>query len=199
MKSSRKQGHQILGVISAPRAERLLADWANVNFADSDAYRWFFNRYPEMLLGDISGEAGFLVNQTMATQMQRYLRKTWDAPNLRTFDWCSWSAQGFYFTELMFYEGRDLPHKKEDLVYPDLLFVIQEEPPAKVTPVEAAIFHLRHSRNRALHCPNQDCPAPYFFASKKGQKYCSAECAKPTQREAKRRWWADNRAKGEKP
>src|SRR5262249_19174616 len=73
-----------------------------------------------------------------------------------------------------------------------------DEPPAVVTPVEAMIFHLRQNQKRALCCRNPECPAPYFFASKKGQEYCSTECAKPAQRLAKRRWWAKNRAKSPK-
>src|SRR5215510_14803451 len=68
-----------------------------------------------------------------------------------------------------------------------------DKPPAIITPGEAAIFHLRHNRDRALHCPNPACPAPYFFRIKKGQKFCSRECAKPSQCESKRLWWASNR------
>jgi hypothetical protein len=118
--------------------------------------------------------------------MRRYLRKAWDTADLRLFDWCIWSAQSFYFTELLLYKRSGTP-TKEDLEHPDLLFLLQEEPPAKLTATEAVLFHFRPNRSRALHCPNPDCPAPYFFASKTRRKYCSEVCAKPAQRAAKRR------------
>ena len=41
-------------------------------------------------------------------------------------------------------------------------------------------------------CEALDCPAPYFVASRRSQKYCSPECARESQREFKRRWWREN-------
>jgi hypothetical protein len=41
-------------------------------------------------------------------------------------------------------------------------------------------------------CQNADCPAPYFFAARHGQKYCSEECARPAQREFKNNWWKEH-------
>lgn len=43
-------------------------------------------------------------------------------------------------------------------------------------------------------CQNADCPAPYYFAARRGQKYCSEECAGPTQREFKINWWNEHGA-----
>jgi len=65
-----------------------------------------------------------------------------------------------------------------------------------LTPFEAAMFHLQTNlADKIRRCPNQTCPAPYFFAVKKAQKFCSTKCAEPAQREAKRRWWNENRGK----
>ena len=44
----------------------------------------------------------------------------------------------------------------------------------------------------ALHCGNPNCAAPYFFATRKGQKYCTDSCAAYGQRLAKSRWWAEH-------
>lgn len=64
-----------------------------------------------------------------------------------------------------------------------------------LTPFEAAMFHLQtHLADKIRRCPNPTCPAPYFFAVKRAQKFCSTSCAEPAQREAKRRWWNENRA-----
>lgn len=45
---------------------------------------------------------------------------------------------------------------------------------------------------RTSRCENRDCHAPYFFARRRSQKYCSDACAVPAQREFKRKWWAEN-------
>jgi hypothetical protein len=42
-------------------------------------------------------------------------------------------------------------------------------------------------------CPNSDCRARYFIATRKDQKYCSPECAEPAKLAAKRKWWNTNR------
>jgi hypothetical protein len=47
-------------------------------------------------------------------------------------------------------------------------------------------------RGRTSRCGNPDCNAPYFFAPKRLQKYCSDVCARPAQQESKRKWWAAN-------
>lgn len=38
-------------------------------------------------------------------------------------------------------------------------------------------------------CLNGDCPAPYFVAGRRDQRYCSTECAAPAKLAAKRRSW----------
>ena len=73
--------------------------------------------------------------------------------------------------------------------------VIDPEDAPVVTCLEAALYHLQRLGDRARHCGNPECPAPYFIAQKKGQKYCSPECAAPSQRESKRKWWNANRTK----
>ena len=65
----------------------------------------------------------------------------------------------------------------------------------ELTSFEAAMYYLQTQLTDKLRrCPNPKCPAPYFFATKKGQKFCSTVCAEPAQREAKRKWWKENRS-----
>jgi len=47
---------------------------------------------------------------------------------------------------------------------------------------------------RTSVCHNSACPAPYFFAVRASQKYCSDACAAPAQREFKKKWWAKHGA-----
>jgi len=66
---------------------------------------------------------------------------------------------------------------------------------------EQALLHLVREANRARYCQNPDCPAPYFFAARRSQKYCSDICALPAQREFKGRWWVEhgNRWREQRP
>ena len=45
------------------------------------------------------------------------------------------------------------------------------------------------------YCRNPECLMPYFIAQRQDQKYCSIGCTTHGQREAKRKWWHENRAK----
>jgi len=71
-------------------------------------------------------------------------------------------------------------------------------PPPQVTPFEAALYYFQtRISDLAKKCAHGDCPAPFFIAAKRSQKFCSEACAGPANREAKRKWWHDNRGKGE--
>jgi hypothetical protein len=59
-------------------------------------------------------------------------------------------------------------------------------------PFQRAVLHLFKSASKLRCCHNPDCPAPYFVARRRSQKYCSADCTLPTLREQKRRWWRKN-------
>jgi len=51
-----------------------------------------------------------------------------------------------------------------------------------------ALACIRHA-DRFGFCRNPECPAPYFFARRRDQRYCSAVCAGPAKKAAKLRWW----------
>lgn len=61
--------------------------------------------------------------------------------------------------------------------------------PSPPTPFEQALNYLLISASRTRKCANSECITPYFFANRRTQKYCCDACAKPAEREAKRRWW----------
>jgi hypothetical protein len=69
-------------------------------------------------------------------------------------------------------------------------------PLPEITSFEAACVHLQRTvADRAKRCGNIDCPAPYFIATKRWQKYCTEKCAGPANREAKRQWWHEHKGK----
>jgi hypothetical protein len=57
---------------------------------------------------------------------------------------------------------------------------------------EWALLFCMRSADRLRVCQNNECRAPYFIAQRRSQKYCSEQCAQPSQREFKRKWWADH-------
>jgi hypothetical protein len=57
---------------------------------------------------------------------------------------------------------------------------------------EVALMYCMRSAERLRVCQNTECPTPYFIAQRRWQKYCSEKCAQPSQREFKRKWWADH-------
>lgn len=78
------------------------------------------------------------------------------------------------------------------------LFIYSRESEAKSADaatwanIWAAIWHAQKFADLMRVCPNPECPAPYFVAGKRSQKYCSKACAAPAQRELKRTWWTEH-------
>jgi hypothetical protein len=166
MNSLQTQPRQVLGVITEQRAEQFLKDWANIR---PDGAKQFLNLYRKEL--DLFRIAG---RSHLVQDIAFFLRKAWRVPDARSFDW--------YLSKILSLTERGM-------------FFELDDPPQPVTVFEAAIFYLRHNRRFALYCPNESCPGPYFFRGKKGQKFCSPECANPSRAESKRQSWIKNGAK----
>jgi hypothetical protein len=109
--------------------------------------------------------------------LHHHLCRVWDQPDQRTREWG-------VFLLLLLTMGEAGSRHLTLLGFPDPL------PPP--TLFEQALMWFVDVRDRARHCPNPDCPAPYYFAKRRSQKYCSDSCALPAQREFKRRWWAEH-------
>lgn len=110
------------------------------------------------------------------------LREIWRAPDARAKEWGL-----FRISQDFFLRG-----------YPDMIqrsasngtdFLLSWEAPTRT---EQFLLELLKWADFLRYCANPDCAAPYFIAAKRRQKYCHTECAKPTQRESKKRWWAKN-------
>ncbi len=100
----------------------------------------------------------------------------------------AWSETDERLREYSIFELRQEFHKATDPDHPN-------NPPA-LTPFEHAMFFLQRNLGRARKCANPECDAPYFFSKQyKPQRYCDPKCAGTAKREAKRRWWANNRSK----
>jgi len=60
------------------------------------------------------------------------------------------------------------------------------------TPFELALMRLLNIAHLTRFCSNPECRTPYFWAGTASQRYCSELCAKPAQREYKRKWWTEH-------
>jgi len=66
--------------------------------------------------------------------------------------------------------------------------------PNPITPLEKALEFLVQKPQVTRYCENPDCTHPYFI-SVRSQRYCSRTCARPAQREAKRKYWKMHRGR----
>ena len=119
------------------------------------------------------------------------LRRVWEQPDRRTKEW---GAFLLLLTTRAGAGARQVSLLGLDGPLPD------------PTLFEYALLHLTREADRVRVCQNPECAVErHFFAKRRSQRYCSETCARPAQREAKRRWWADHgttwreeRANGEK-
>lgn len=207
LKTSHEREHQILGAISAQRAERLLTYWVNLQTEwprseNEESLKLVLKSVDEM-------RASFPVEfkdcpSIPTVVLREFLRKAWDASDPRQRDWFMYKFRDFYRqTILRVQEVATGTAMEMPIVVPSTRIEALEatgprNDPPPVTPIEAAAFYFQRNSNRARRCKNPECAWPYFFVSKKGQTYCTQECATPAKREAKRRWWEQNRGRAAK-
>lgn len=110
-------------------------------------------------------------------QLRETLRRMWKEPDTRTRDWMAYMLRYYELVRMGF-----------AVVNPEVTG--KQLPPP--TPFERCLQHLGRCADRAHYCANSACPAPYFIAGRRSQRYCSDTCAQPAQREYKRRWWDEH-------
>jgi hypothetical protein len=178
--------HKILGVISAKQAEKLLLDLVNLPIPvfrskewplDPNALKRIRLRHPRVFSFMGKDDEGL---KLLVGNVQHFLRLAWDAPDSREREWNLFMAR-FVYVQAEIGTG-PFGQMFAKLTFPLL--------PDK-TPFEGAMFYLTRMTHRMQRCPGS-CPAPYFLKTKKGQKFCSPECADPSRRESKLRWYHDS-------
>ena len=114
--------------------------------------------------------------------IQNCLRRIWEDPNPRRRELLIFGLRD-YVNGL----SKPLPQR----IYRLTPFAYWGEPdPEEPTPSEQALIYLFKSASKLRCCPNPECPARYFFALRRNQKYCSLKCAQAAEREQKRDWWS---------
>jgi hypothetical protein len=155
-------------------------------------------------------------------ELRHLLRAAWDDADLRRREWFCFLLRKLHAESEQLAESlredagakliRDAQVKKDRLEYflksgerrpvaemlynlsdSDLVAAYRDANPPALNEFESAVFHLQRNLNHALHCRNPNCEFPYFFLTKKGQKYCGMPaCSEWGQRESKRKWWREH-------
>jgi hypothetical protein len=203
MGSSRNTDNKILGVITPSRAELFLRRLANLHPVDGAVAEQLRAKYPEIAEPCASGRSWL---ETLSWA-QFYLRRAWDAPDERHRKWYLHEMRRDYRESVVMASfagvpASETPHGHIFSLVPGVGTDTQRvdkrliDPPPP-TAFEAAVSYFQERiGDRAKHCGHVDCPAPYFIAEKRWQKFCTEACAGPANRESKRKWWHDNKAKG---
>ena len=112
--------------------------------------------------------------------LRETLRVLWRTPDRKTKQWGL-----FRISQDFFLQGDpNAIHRPGGQGGSD--FLLSWKPPTRT---ERFVLALMGWADLLRYCDNEECPAPFFIATKRTQKYCSHECGKPSRRESKLRWW----------
>jgi hypothetical protein len=199
--SSEKKGHQILGVLSAKRAEALLTSWVNIpgswpiHWPDHDEMQKFSDsqRRMQRLFRDLDEGDRQIIGHPW---LRDFLRLAWNSRDLREREWFIFKMREFY-NDMVRRREMTMDAIREDERQRVHANSLTNAVP-KITGLEAALYHFLRNARRARRCANEKCETPYFFMSRKGQRYCSDICAIPARLAGQRRWWNENRGKSKR-
>jgi hypothetical protein len=138
-----------------------------------------------------------------------YLREAWDTNDLHKQDWFIHRAREHYHYVRIQHDPEVASRRQEfnDAATADetraksswLNIAIEkalDNPPVR-SQFEEALFHLqeisRVPSRKPLVCPNPHCQHPYFISDKKGRKFCSPACARPSTLASKRKYDSNKR------
>lgn len=176
---------------------RLLAEFANLRDEDAEEFR---SRHPEFLLQanlrDSGWNLGFIERVGATEQALAHAKAIAEAqrnPVLRKRDVLRriWRGDEYAndYLKLLLYSSKTSPHRVEfnwkrgELVYQPL------------DQFERAVYALFRNSRLVRVCENPDCPARYFIAKRRTQRYCGEDCASVFQRAWKLSWWKEKGSK----
>jgi hypothetical protein len=197
-----KRGEKTLQGVSKPRLERLLCDWANLQFpfpmvdytAEQlqglhDVTDLLHKRYRP---GIYFGRKVFGENEGCELVGDLWLggllRLAWAATDERTRSW--------YLFKLSDGANKNLRRRSmdSDQWLQDRLeeakpgSEVNAPPPMNL--IECAVNYFQRNAKRARRCKNAECCTPHFFAQQRNQQYCSVKCSRIADL-ARKRMWAD--------
>ncbi|MFZ0915029.1 MAG: hypothetical protein WBQ76_13940 [Candidatus Korobacteraceae bacterium] len=206
-KSPTKSEDQVLGMLSVDETKAFLLDSINLPWAvDYPEARPHFERWLKrwQRLFTYKAETEDAKWKTMqvpreplelfAPIVRTTLCRLWGERDARQRDWYFYRLRDAHRQMVRHLEGwpeNDAVWGGAKTVQRLLDYALQDVP--RLSPFEAAVYWLQINQKLMVYCEGPVCPAPYFFRMEKGQKYCSPECADPVRRQAKLKWWNENR------
>jgi hypothetical protein len=129
-----------------------------------------------------AGKASEWLQAQVAFVLRGNLRLAWREPEglrrqtrLMRTEWPLWAAYDFFFRRLEQNPDENDPH---------------------LLATAATFYRLFEAANAAVnlqgkfrYCANPECPTPFFFERRRGQRFCSELCAAHGNRESKKKWW----------
>jgi hypothetical protein len=190
MNSSNPYTDSTLARINSREAYRFLKELINLRHAP-EAIRRFEIRFGAILsdrlkTGERSSPLALADGSNVMVptiQLRDALRMVWRAPDQRTKDW----AIIRMIDAVVIEEASPRYHSGFPILNGDNDRLIALPTP---TLLEQILTYLRKQAHRTTICSCPGCPAPYFLAGRRSQKFCSDACSLPSQREFKRSWWA---------
>jgi hypothetical protein len=190
MNSSNPHTDSTLARINSREAYRFLKELINLRHAP-EAIRRFETRFGAILsdrlkTGERSSPLALAdgMNVIVPTiELRDSLRMIWKAADQRTKDWAiirMIDAVVIEEANPREYSGFSAFSRDNDRLIPL----------PTPTLLEQILTYLRKQAHRTKVCSCPGCPAPYFLARRRSQKFCSDACSLPSQREFKRSWWA---------
>jgi hypothetical protein len=166
------------------------------------AFDLWLNRWQRLFRYESEDETGN--NQTitvsrddlflLAPIIRTTLSRLWREKDLRQRDWYCYRLRDVHRKMVRHLEGRE-EHCQEwgdpKTIQNIMDYALQEVP--RISLFESAISWAQTNQKLMLYCANPLCETPYFFRTVKGQKFCSVECAATVRKEAKLKWWNENR------
>jgi hypothetical protein len=220
MVASRNEGNQLLAGLRVEAAERLLtslvnADMPNPHLPHADVkqqtrLRAQTKKYWPDLWKRRGNEPKEITTERAIEILRKvrwYLQQFWKTQDPHARDWYIHRAREWYWRARvhgdnnvqMFREEEGTATTVDDArnasSWLNISIEMAPDVPPERTPFEESLFHLQTIAEKTRFCPNLKCQAPYFIATKKGQKFCSPECARPTLLASKRRYWNKRRSK----
>jgi hypothetical protein len=221
LNASRREDDQLLGRLSVEAAERLLTSLANAEIPNPelpDAPAKLQTRlcaqtqkyWPELWQPWKEEVQEITTNRAISIlhKVRSYLQEFWKSQDPYARDWYIHRAREWYWKARIQATDHNMAMLREEEAnantaddarnassWLNIALDMALDIPPKRTAFEQSLFHLQTIADKTRFCPNPQCQAPYFIASKKGQKFCSPECARPTLLASKRRYWNKRRTK----
>lgn len=187
MNSYNLDGGRVLALnLSCERAEKFLAEVANLR-DDNEAIGRFLAKYADLLpshAGAVTADLGSDDSMRKAMALRYNLERV-ENPGAMYF---------YTVREELRSAWRQPTALSRQISLMGLLWQYATGHPQSIhaDPFTVMLVRALQIADRMRYCGNSSCPAPYFVARRRSQKYCGDACSLPAQREHKRSWWLEH-------